>query len=74
MRKHIHGGFAFFNFGGVARDPSDDAIDTTVGSWHPGVCQIVTADGAVRTMSAAIDQNTLTRLGDRRDGSTIEIP
>ena len=66
--------FAFFNFGGVARDPSDDAIDTTVGSWHPGVCQIVTADGAVRTMSAAINQTTLTRLGDRRDGSTIEIP
>jgi hypothetical protein len=66
--------FAFFNFGGVARDPSDDAIDTTVGSWHPGVCQIVMADGAVRTMSAAIDQTTLTRLGDRRDGNTIEIP
>ncbi len=66
--------FAFFNFGGVARDPSDDAIDTTVGSWHPGVCQIVTADGAVRVMSVAINQTTLTRLGDRRDGSTIEIP
>ena len=66
--------FAFFNFGGVARDSSDDAINTTVGSWHPGVCQIVTADGAVRVMSVAIDQTTLTRLGDRRDGSTIEIP
>jgi prepilin-type N-terminal cleavage/methylation domain-containing protein len=66
--------FAFFNFGGVARDPSDDAIDTTVGSWHPGVCQIVMADGAVRVMSVAIEQNTLTRLGDRRDGNTIEIP
>ncbi len=66
--------FAFFNFGGVARSPEDDAISTTVGSWHPGVCQIVTADGAVRTMSVAIDQTTLTRLGDRRDGSTIESP
>ena len=66
--------FAFFNFGGVARDPSDDAIDTTVGSWHPGVCQIVTADGAVRVMSVAINQTTLTRLGDRRDGNMIEIP
>ena len=66
--------FAFFNFGGVARGSSDDAIDTTVGSWHPGICQIVTADGAVRTMSVAIDQTTLTRLGDRRDGNTIEIP
>jgi hypothetical protein len=66
--------FAFFNFGGVARSPEDDAVDTTVGSWHPGVCQIVTADGAVRVMSVAIDQNTLTRLGDRRDGATISIP
>jgi hypothetical protein len=32
------------------------------------------ADGAVRVMSVAIEQNTLTRLGDRRDGNTIEIP
>ena len=69
-----HKMFAFFNFGGVARSPQDDAWRTTVGSWHPGVCQIVTADGAVRTMSVAIDQTTLTRLGDRRDGTTIEIP
>ena len=66
--------FAFFNRGGVARGPTDDAILTTAGSWHPGVCQIVMADGAVRTMSNAIDQTTLTRLGDRRDGNTIEIP
>jgi prepilin-type N-terminal cleavage/methylation domain-containing protein len=69
-----HKMFAFFNFGGVARSPQDDAWRTTVGSWHPGVCQIVTADGAVRTMSVAIDQTTLTQLGDRRDGSTIQIP
>ena len=66
--------FAFFNFGGVARGASDDAIDTTVGSWHPGVCQIVMADGAVRTMSVTIAQDTLTRLGDRRDGNATEIP
>jgi prepilin-type N-terminal cleavage/methylation domain-containing protein len=66
--------FAFFNFGGVARGPADDAVDTTVGSWHPGVCQIVMADGSVRAMSVAISQTTLTRLGDRRDGQVIEIP
>jgi prepilin-type processing-associated H-X9-DG protein len=66
--------FAFFNFGGVARGPADDAVDTTVGSWHPGVCQIVMADGSVQAMSAAISQTTLTRLGDRRDGQVIEIP
>lgn len=66
--------FAYFNFGGVARSPADDAIDTTVGSWHPGICQIVTADGAVRVMSVSIDQTTLDRLGDRRDGTTIVIP
>lgn len=67
--------FAFFNFGGVARGPQDDAISTTVGSWHPNVCQIVMADGAVRAMSVAISQTTLTRLGDRRDGQVIgEIP
>jgi prepilin-type N-terminal cleavage/methylation domain-containing protein len=67
--------FAFFNFGGVARGPQEDARDTTVGSWHPNICQIVMADGSVRAMSAAISQTTLTRLGDRRDGQVIgEIP
>jgi prepilin-type N-terminal cleavage/methylation domain-containing protein/prepilin-type processing-associated H-X9-DG protein len=66
--------FAFFNFGGVARGASEDAIDTTVGSWHPGGCQIVMADGSVRTMSMGIDQTTQTRLGDRRDGNTIDVP
>lgn len=66
--------FAFFNFGGVARGPEDDAVNTTVGSWHPNICQIVMADGSVRAMSVAISQTTLTRLGDRRDGQVIEIP
>lgn len=67
--------FAFFNFGGVARSPQDDAIHTTIGSWHPGICHIVLADGAVRAMSVEISQTTLTRLGNRRDGLVIdEIP
>jgi hypothetical protein len=66
--------FAFFNFGGVARGPEDDAINTSVGSWHPGVCQIAMADGAVRAMSVAISQTALNQIGDRRDGQVIEIP
>jgi prepilin-type N-terminal cleavage/methylation domain-containing protein len=67
--------FAFFNFGGVARSPQDDAIHTTIGSWHPGICHIVLADGAVRVMSVEISQTTLTRLGNRKDGLVIdEIP
>jgi hypothetical protein len=67
--------FAFFNIGGVARGAEDDAVNTSVGSWHPGVCQIAMADGAVRAMSVAISQMTLNQIGDRRDGQTIgEIP
>jgi hypothetical protein len=59
----------------VARSPQDDAINTTVGSWHPGICHIVLADGAVRVMSVEISQTTLTRLGNRKDGLVIdEIP
>jgi prepilin-type N-terminal cleavage/methylation domain-containing protein len=66
--------FAFFNFGGVARGPSEDSTETTVGSWHSNVCQIVMADGAVRTMANDISQTTQTQLGDRRDGSTVDVP
>jgi prepilin-type N-terminal cleavage/methylation domain-containing protein len=66
--------FAFFNFGGVARGASEDSIETTAGSWHSNVCQILMADGAVRSMGSDISQTTQTQLGDRRDGSTVDVP
>jgi prepilin-type N-terminal cleavage/methylation domain-containing protein len=66
--------FAFFNFGGVARGASEDSLQTTAGSWHSNVCQIVMADGAVRSMGSDISQTTQTQLGDRRDGSTVDVP
>jgi hypothetical protein len=32
------------------------------------------ADGAVRSMGSDISQTTQTQLGDRRDGSTVDVP
>ncbi|MDX1926699.1 MAG: DUF1559 domain-containing protein [Pirellulaceae bacterium] len=41
------------------------------GSWHPGVCNFVFADGSVRAMATTIDTDTLGRLGNRRDSQVI---
>ena len=66
--------FVRANGGGVARGPDESSPDTTIGSWHPGVCNFLLADGAVRTVSNTIDDTNLSRLGDRRDGQTLELP
>jgi prepilin-type N-terminal cleavage/methylation domain-containing protein len=44
------------------------------GSWHPGICQFTMGDGSVRQVPNVIDLTTLTRLADRRDGLTAEVP
>lgn len=41
------------------------------GSWHPGVCQFVFADGHVTALSNTIDMDTLQRLACRNDGLVI---
>ena len=58
---------------GLATGPFDvrDNHWHTFGSWHPGICQFVMADGAVRAVSNQIDLTTLANLGDRRDGNPI---
>ncbi len=58
---------------GLATGPYDvrDGHWHTFGSWHPGICQFVMADGAVRAVSNQIDLTTLANLGDRRDGNPI---
>ncbi len=58
---------------GLARDANDDRPNRwhTFGSWHPGTCLFVMADGALRGLTPSIDLTTLRQLGDRRDGEVM---
>lgn len=58
--------------GGIARSAEEDSTTTTLGSWHPGGCHFLMADGAVRLVSPDIDDTTLVNLGDRRDGQVLD--
>ncbi len=65
--------FLVANVGGIARGPQD-ASSATIGSWHPGVCQFVMADGAVVAVSMDTSDTVLRRLVDRRDGQVLDMP
>jgi Protein of unknown function (DUF1559) len=41
------------------------------GSYHPGICQFVFADGSVHALSTATDVLALQYLADIRDGQVI---
>jgi prepilin-type N-terminal cleavage/methylation domain-containing protein/prepilin-type processing-associated H-X9-DG protein len=41
------------------------------GSWHPGVCQFLFADGHVVALSNGLDMDTLQKLACRNDGKVI---
>jgi prepilin-type N-terminal cleavage/methylation domain-containing protein/prepilin-type processing-associated H-X9-DG protein len=41
------------------------------GSWHPGVCQFLFADGHVTPLSNGTDMDTLQKLACRNDGQVI---
>jgi prepilin-type N-terminal cleavage/methylation domain-containing protein/prepilin-type processing-associated H-X9-DG protein len=67
-----------FTTGGIARGPGDDSNPgqggATIGSWHPGECNFLMADGAVRTVGTDIADIMLRRLGDRRDQEILVLP
>jgi prepilin-type N-terminal cleavage/methylation domain-containing protein len=63
---------AFARIGGVgaplANGPSDDSIPIIgFGSWHPGVCPFVLADGSVNIVDNLIDTLALQSLCRRHD-------
>ena len=62
------------NVGGIARGPEEDSKQTTIGSWHPGACHFLMADGAVLAVSPDISDLTLRQLADRRDGQVAILP
>jgi prepilin-type N-terminal cleavage/methylation domain-containing protein len=53
---------------------TSDAFISQFGSWHPGVCQFVMADGSVRAVPNSIDPTVLGHLSQRNDGQATPDP
>jgi prepilin-type N-terminal cleavage/methylation domain-containing protein len=49
----------------------NSSTSSQFGSYHPGICQFVLADGNVRALSVSLSVNTLAKLANRRDGQSI---
>lgn len=63
---------------GVARGAEDlfgsyELSGPTVGSWHPGACNLLMLDGAVRTISPSISATTLNNLVHCSDGFAVNV-
>lgn len=44
------------------------------GSWHPGVCHFLRADGSVASVSDTTDRQVLIALGHASDGKPVQLP
>jgi hypothetical protein len=54
---------------GLAHGPSDVSVPIIgFGSWHPGVCPFVRADGSVQTVENSMDTQVLRHYCHREDG------
>jgi prepilin-type processing-associated H-X9-DG protein len=59
----------------LALGPQDSALPgTRFGSYHPGVCNFVFADGSVHSVQVSIDGATLQALATRSGGEVISNP
>jgi len=57
----------------IIRSPTQTGNMSRFGSWHPGICQFVMGDGAVRVIRNEIDLTTLGYLAHRFDGNAINL-
>jgi hypothetical protein len=44
------------------------------GSWHPGICNFLFGDGAVRSLPVTLPEFSLSRLGTVDDGEPVTLP
>lgn len=68
-----HGG-SFKKLGTGAPIVRDITKTGNFGSYHPGICQFVMGDGAVKALSVATDLTTLDRIANRDDGQPVSLP
>jgi prepilin-type processing-associated H-X9-DG protein len=58
----------------LVRNPNGKNVnngDASFGSWHPGVCQFLMADGSVRAVRNDVSSTVLVNLTRRADGTAI---
>jgi hypothetical protein len=66
--------------GVIARNPTvgdtsgSPENDFSFGSWHPGVCQFLFGDGAVRSLNTSILPLLFCNLSDVQDGMSVALP
>lgn len=59
---------------GLARGPSDTTVQAIgFGSWHPGICPFVMADGSVRVVANEMDTETLGSMCRRNDDYELDF-
>lgn len=66
----------------ITRSPSDfDGQEKprannlySFGSSHPGICQFLIGDGAVKSVSVTTDRSIIVALGDASDGVSVSLP
>ena len=61
----------FGKMGAPLAKGSKNTAGSEFGSYHPGICQFVLADGNVRPISVSISLTTLARLANRQDGQVV---
>ncbi len=54
----------------IAMSP-EEQLRVNFGSWHPGICQFVFADGRTQGVSVEIDLKILDALANRHDGEVL---
>ncbi len=59
----------------LGQGPTDNSgpFHCKFGSWHPGICQFLFADGHVVALSNSLDMTTLQLLACRNDGQVISV-
>lgn len=61
----------------LATSPNDDVFGLSLyafGSWHSGICQFAMVDGSVQSVSVGIDSETLSRVCNKADAETVQLP
>ena len=61
-----------------AKSPSDGNTTNSewygFGSWHPGICNFLIGDGAVRSVNVSVLPLLIARLTDVSDGNSVMLP